>query len=561
MTDTAAEKSQAFDGVTDKSKQDPPAIDLDAILTDEVGQFGRYQLVTLALAALPVIFSAFASGEYIFTTARIPTRCRITQCDGPASAAPHPEFRPEWVLNAINGTSRDSFEACSRFPDRLPQLPSNDSCPADWFDRARVEDCDGYVYENTLSVVYDFDMACDEWRRSQIGSIRTIGTLLVLPITGYISDRWGRRVALTINAFNTGWIGLVRSFVNSYEWFLALEVIESTVGAGAFSSCHILVTELVGPKYRVKAGATISTMFAVGQVILGFIAWGVQSWRPLTQVLYIPQLFVVSYFWILSESVRWLMSKGRYEESEAILKKVAKANKKKLSDKSLELLRATAEAEKHIEKPKEPWLPILVFRSRAILLRCCVAPIWWITNTLVYYGMNINAVNLSGNRYLNYVYVAAIEIPGFWTAIMLLDRIGRKPVLITAYWLCSICQFVFAFMPDGHAGLSMAVYLVGKYSIAVVMTSVYVYTAELFPTKYRHSLVAFASMVGRLGSITAPLTPALGTEVWEPLPQILFGGFALLSGILIFTTPETLNTKLPNTMEEAESLSKRQLNK
>lgn len=88
--------------------------------------------------------------------------------------------------------------------------------------------------------VFQFDMACDEWRRSQIGSIRTIGTLLVLPITGYISDRWGRRVALTINAFNTGWIGLVRSFVNSYEWFLALEVIESSVGAGAYSSCYIL---------------------------------------------------------------------------------------------------------------------------------------------------------------------------------------------------------------------------------------------------------------------------------------------------------------------------------
>lgn len=85
-----------------------------------------------------------------------------------------------------------------------------------------------------------FGLACDEWRRSQIGSIRTIGTLLVLPITGFISDRWGRRVALVINAFNTGWIGLVRSFVNTYPGFLVLEVVEATVGAGAFSSCYVL---------------------------------------------------------------------------------------------------------------------------------------------------------------------------------------------------------------------------------------------------------------------------------------------------------------------------------
>lgn len=207
--------------------------------------------------------------------------------------------------------------------------------------------------------------------------------------------------------------------------------------------------ELVGPKYRVGAGAMMSTMFAVGQVLLGLIAWGVPSWRPLTQVLYAPQLLVVSYFWILSESIRWLMSKGRYEESETILKKVAKVNKKELSDKSLQALRNSAEAEKTAEKVKEPLLVVKVFKSKSILLRCIVSPIWWITNTLVYYGMNINAVNLSGNGYLNYVYVAAIEIPGFWTAVLLLDCVGRKPVLICGYWLCAACQFAFAFIPDG----------------------------------------------------------------------------------------------------------------
>lgn len=48
--------------------------DLDDILTNEVGQLGLYQVVMILLAAFPVIFSAFAAGEYIFTTARIPTR-------------------------------------------------------------------------------------------------------------------------------------------------------------------------------------------------------------------------------------------------------------------------------------------------------------------------------------------------------------------------------------------------------------------------------------------------------------------------------------------------------
>lgn len=47
-----------------------------------------------------------------------------------------------------------------------------------------------------------------------------------------------------------------------------------------------------------------------------------------------------------------------------------------------------------------------------------------------------------------------------------------------------------------------------------------------------------------------------GSEVWEPLPFALFGGFALLSGLLVFLTPETLGTQLPDSMEEAANLKK-----
>ncbi|KAI8422098.1 hypothetical protein MSG28_009986 [Choristoneura fumiferana] len=526
-------------------------VDLDTILTQELGQFGRYQILTLLLTSLPIIFASFASVEYIFTTGRIPTRCLIPECDGPT-----PEFSPPWKPNAIP-RSGGSFDNCARFANSSETNAGSDTCPAWLFDTSRTEECQEYVYEHTNTVVYDFDLACDEWKRSQIGFISTIGLLPVQPITGYISDRWGRRVALIINAFNTGWLGLVRSFVNSYEWFAALEFIEAAIGAGAFSSCYILVTEQVGPKYRVVAGATISTFFALGQMLLGFIAWGVQPWRTLTRVLYAPQLLIICYYWIMPESVRWLMSKRRCDKSEQILQKVAKCNKKELSQKTLEALRATAEAKKNMEKPKQVWLPILVFRSRKILLRCCVTPIWWITNTLIYFGMSINSVNLVGNSYLHFIVVAAVGIPGYWTAILLLDRVGRKPVLICGYWLCALCQFTFAFLPEGNDGWAMAVYLIGKYCIAMVVTSVHVYTAELYPTKYRHSLFAFSSMVGRLGSITAPLTPALAQEVWEPLPSVLFGSLALLSGALIFTTPETLGTTLPDTIEEAELLKKR----
>lgn len=213
--------------------------------------------------------------------------------------------------------------------------------------------------------------------------------------------------------------------------------------------------ELVGPKYRVIAGATLSSFFAVGQVFLGLIAWAIPEWKPLTLALYVPQLITICYFWLLPESVRWYMSKGRYEESEALLKEVARVNKKNLSEKSLEALRWTTENEKRLneiekkEMENEPMLVVLVFRHKRILIRCIVCPVCWITMTLIYYGLSINAVNMSGNSYVNYIAVAAAEIPGFWTAVVLLGIIGRRPVLIGAFWVCAACQITYIVMPNG----------------------------------------------------------------------------------------------------------------
>lgn len=229
--------------------------------------------------------------------------------------------------------------------------------------------------------------------------------------------------------------------------------------------------ELVGPKYRVAAGATMNTFFSIGQVTMGLIAWGVPNWQMLTLTLYLPQLITISYFWIMSESVRWYMSKGRFEEADNVLKEVARVNKTQLSQKSLELLRENIleeekrKATEQVEKANEPWLIVLIFRHKSILTRVIVSPVWWITTTFIYYGMSINSVNMSGNRYLNYIAVSASEIPGYWTAVFLMGKIGRKPVLAGAFWICAVCQIAYIFMPAGIYQITFLLYFVLSYSV------------------------------------------------------------------------------------------------
>ncbi|CAG9787568.1 unnamed protein product [Diatraea saccharalis] len=339
--------------------------------------------------------------------------------------------------------------------------------------------------------------------------------MVCLPLTGFISDRWGRRIAVAFSAFNACWLGATRYFANTYIVFVFLQFLESSLGNGAYTACFILLMEIVGPKYRVIIGTLTQTFFSVGQVTVGLIAWVVPDWRNLTLIIYLPQIISVSYLWIMTESIRWHMSKGRYDKSEETLRKMAKANGKVLSQKSLDALKNSAQEFKIKQDmmkenmKNEPWLIAIVFQHKAILVRCIVSPILWVTMTFVYYGMSINAVNLSGNRYLNYVAVSMVQIPGYWTAMFLLDRIGRRPVLMGAYWICAICLLAYIFVPEGQYVVSLCLYLIGSYCSATVVTALYIYTTELYPTKYRHRLFAFSSAVGRIGSLLAPLSPAL----------------------------------------------------
>lgn len=57
-------------------------------------------------------------------------------------------------------------------------------------------------------------------------------------------------------------------------------------------------------------------------------------------------------------------------------------------------------------------------------------------------------------------------------------------------------------------------------------------------------------MFGRIGSMIAPQTPLLA-QYMKSLPLLLFGGTAFTSGILVLSFPETLDSKLPDSINEA----------
>lgn len=524
--------------------KDVSVVGLDAILS-ELGAFGRYNIMNYALILFPCYLAGMYGAVYIFEAGDISYRCEVKQCESLGNTS-------LWLDYAIP-KEKGKYSKCFKYPS------TGSDCSADAFNTGSKEKCTSFVYSDEDSVVKDFNLGCKNWKRTLVGTFHNSGLFISLPLTGIISDKFGRKKALSFAALMNCIFGFSRSFSTSYIMLVVLEFLEAGLGAGAYTTAFVIAMELVGPKGRVFGNTIINTFYVFGLMSLAGLAWILQDWRQLLRIIYAPSCFVFTYLWILNESIRWLISKGRHDEALKVIKKAAKMNKVQISEQSLAPLQKMenklAEGKDEVADQPKKSVFLQAIKSSIIRRRLLTCSFLWITCTFVYYGLSINSVSLAGNKYINFMLVAFIEIPANFTCFLVLDKFGRKRVLIIMYILSAILCISLSFLPKDKIWWSLAVYLAGKYSITVAYSSVYIYVSEVFPTNVRQSLLAVCSSTGRVGSTLAPLTPLLALY-YENLPSIFFGTMAIIAGLLVFTMPETINMPLPDSIEDAERLSK-----
>lgn len=63
--------------------------------------------------------------------------------------------------------------------------------------------------------------------------------------------------------------------------------------------------------------------------------------------------------------------------------------------------------------------------------------------------------------------------------------------------------------------------------------------------------MGFVSTMARIGSMAAPAVLILD-EILPALPSIVYGGSAVVAGLIAFLLPETLDVPLPDTVEDVE---------
>ncbi|KAI5633336.1 sugar transporter domain-containing protein [Phthorimaea operculella] len=468
-------------------------------------------------------------------TDQVPFRCVVPECEGFG----YLHFKNETVQALLPEDSR-----CQRYS---PMDENLRSCAREDFHPNQTQACDMYLYKNSDTIYAEFGLACREWLRTLVGTVRNAALPFALLLTGYTSDSYGRRTAFCIFSFFAGLMGIIKSTSVNYQMYIAMEFFEAALGYGFTSAGYVMMVELAHPSLRATFACATGMAYGVGGMLFALVAWAVPYWRNLLATIHTPALLLPLYWLILDESARWLHVRGKTSETQRIIRKAARWNKIKLDEDLMKAL----ETESRKEESKvqgNPWLSLV--KSKVLLKRFALCCWFWISVAFVYYGLTINSVNLSGDKYVNFALNMAMEVVASLFIIMSLERFGRKRCILVAFLLCGVACIIPYFV--SHSGTGLGMFFLGKLAITYAFNSVYVYTAELFPTATRSSALAACSLVGRLGSILAPQTPLLSPTV----QALLYGICSLTAALAVLLVPETRSTPLPQEIQDAEHIRK-----
>lgn len=130
--------------------------------------------------------------------------------------------------------------------------------------------------------------------------------------------------------------GIGQALATNYVTFATFALLNAVGTSGVYPLAFIIAVEMVGPKKREMSGIVLNYFYAVGEAAVGVIAWLCHDWVTLQLIVSVPPLIFFAYYWMVPESVRWLIARNDIEKAKKVVMKAARINGVELSTKILQ---------------------------------------------------------------------------------------------------------------------------------------------------------------------------------------------------------------------------------
>ncbi|OWF44712.1 organic cation transporter protein-like isoform X2 [Mizuhopecten yessoensis] len=530
-----------------------------------LGEFGTYQKRVYLMQCVPQIFSAIQTCLSIFILFTPEHRCSIPLYDNDTFLVQ--SIRHQVMLN-LSIPYEEDVDQYGRPTTQVSRCNVRRSIPwnndTDGNSSFVTYQCHSFVFDTTIfqsTFTTEDNLVCQRKKYIVHATMSfmagfTVGSLLL----GIMADVVGRKKAMILSIVLYIIPNISGSFVTSFEQFVICRFLSGVSVGGLLGTGFVMGLEFVGPSKRMWAGIVIELFWASGTMLLALLAYLIRDWKYLNLVVSVPPVLFLSYIWIMPESVRWLLIKGRTDEAMEIIQHAARVNGVHVPSNIL--LKGKEEEKIEPEEPSSCFPVCKLFSTAKMAGRTSIIFLNWAVCSSVFYGLSINVGNISGNIFLNFFLISVAELLGFLSLLFVLNRFGRRPVyifsVVSAGVFCVCTTFPVIFGSPEIQWVAVLLATIGKVGASASFATVLLFSAELFPTVIRNSAMGAASFCARVGGMVSPyivdLAQSVDGDFGKALPMIIFGLCAILSGLLAYYLPETLHENLPETI--ADSMKK-----
>lgn len=170
----------------------------------------------------------------------------------------------------------------------------------------------------------------------------------------------------------------------------------------------VLVMEIIGTKWRELFSVLYQIPFNLGHLTLPLFAYYIRDWHKLQFALSIPSIILLSYYWIVPESPRWLFAVGRVNEAASVCEKAAKCNK--LNSSTILTKLENAQEAKTDQSAKGSAFDLI--RTKNLRIKTLCMNFNWFVCGLCFFGVSQYVGETGGNIFKNVAISASLEIPG-----------------------------------------------------------------------------------------------------------------------------------------------------
>lgn len=285
--------------------------------------------------------------------------------------------------------------------------------------------------------------------KSLITSCTSLFALIASPLAGILADRWGRKIVILI-ADTLFTAGALWQAVTNTIWGMVLgrSMIGLAIG-GASLIVPLYISELAPGHMRGRL-VTVSLLFITGgQVVAYVVGWAFSTvpagWRWMVGLGALPAAFQFAILTFMPETPRWLTKAGHEERAKQILQKVyydKRCSTEVVVDHTLHAIKAEILEEERamLSNVKTstilpPTLSSLLFHpphTRALTIACLLQGLQQLCgfNSLMYFSATIFSLLQFSSPILISLSVAVTNFIATIAAFYLIDRIGRRRILL-----------------------------------------------------------------------------------------------------------------------------------